>query len=185
MTEQNVDPKSALIIATSYGVEADELLTPQKHLEEAGCTVTVATPGGEDIQTLVGDKDPGPTVPATAALADVDVEGYAVLVIPGGTLNADSLRLDADALRLVNDFAEAGTPIAAICHGPWLAVEAGLVEGRTLTSYASLRTDITNAGGSWVDEPVAVDDTGSFPLITSRTPDDLEQFTGAIGKALA
>ncbi|GAA1327135.1 type 1 glutamine amidotransferase domain-containing protein [Brachybacterium rhamnosum] len=185
MNEQNADQKSALIIATSYGVEADELLAPQRYLEGAGYAVTVATPDGEDIRTLVSDKDPGPTVPATSTLADVDVEGHAVLVVPGGTLNADSLRLDADALRLVKGFAEAGTPIAAICHGPWLAVEADLVEGRTLTSYASLRTDISNAGGSWVDEPVAVDDTGSFTLITSRTPEDLEQFTAAIGEHLA
>ena len=177
--------KKALIIATSYGVERDELLVPRDHLREEGVAVTVATVDGDDVQTLVGDKDPGSTVAADAAIADVDPADYDVLVVPGGTLNADTLRTDARAQSVVRSFADAGKPVAAICHGPWLIVETGLLVGKTLTSYSSLRTDVNNAGGNWVDEAVVSDDTNGFTLITSRTPDDLSDFTGAIDAQLA
>ncbi|UEA59613.1 DJ-1/PfpI/YhbO family deglycase/protease [Gordonia otitidis] len=177
--------KKALIIATSYGVERDELLVPRDHLRDEGVAVTVATVDGDDVQTLVGDKDPGSTVAADAAIADVDPADFDVLVVPGGTLNADTLRTDATAQSVVRGFAEAGKPVAAICHGPWLIVETGLLVGKTLTSYPSLRTDVNNAGGNWVDEAVVSDDTNGFTLITSRTPDDLPDFTGAIDAQLA
>lgn len=106
-------------------------------------------------------------------------------MIPGGTLNADALRTDSDALRIAKDAAAAGIPIAAICHGPWLLVNADLIVGKTLTSYPALAVDITNAGGSWADEEVCVDTTNGFSLITSRTPADLQAFNHAVLKALA
>ena len=177
--------KKALIIATSYGVERDELLVPRDHLRDEGVAVTVATVDGDDVQTLVGDKDPGSTVAADAAIADIDPADFDVLVVPGGTLNADTLRTDATAQSVVRSFADAGKPVAAICHGPWLIVETGLLVGKTLTSYSSLRTDVNNAGGNWVDESVVSDDTNGFTLITSRTPDDLSEFTAAIDAQLA
>ncbi|SER98955.1 protease I [Propionibacterium cyclohexanicum] len=176
--------KRVAIIASSYGVEADELLTPKGYLESAGYEVVVATPDSQTIQTLVSDKDPGPTVRADAALAELSPSDFDLLVIPGGTINADTLRLQEDARRIAEGFAASGKPIAAICHGPWLVVETGLARGKTLTSYPSLRTDITNAGGNWVDRSVEVDDAQGFTLITSRTPGDLTDFDAAIGEVL-
>ena len=110
---------------------------------------------------------------------------FDLLLIPGGTLNADALRLESGAVDTVRAFASSGRPIAAICHGPWALVEAGVVEGRTVTSYPSLRTDLRNAGATWVDQSVSVDDGGPFTLVTSRRPDDLDDFLPAVEKALA
>jgi protease I len=176
---------SVLVIATNYGVEQDEIVVPITALTDAGATVTVAAVEAGDIQTLVGDRDPGQTVQADMTLDAVDPAAFAALVIPGGTINADTLRLQETAVDLANAFATAGKPIAAICHGPWLLVEGNLVRNKTLTSYASLQTDIENAGGSWVDAEVQVDETEGFTLITSRTPKDLDAFTGALTAVLA
>ena len=118
-------------------------------------------------------------------LTDVDPSGYEMLLIPGGTLNADFLRRDETAVGLVRSFASTGRPVAAICHGPWALVEADVVKGKTLTSYASLQTDIRNAGAEWVDTSVVSDAANGWLLITSRTPDDLDDFVGEIDKALA
>jgi protease I len=107
-----------------------------------------------------------------------------MLIIPGGTLNADHLRMNEDAVSTVRSFASAGRPVAAICHGPWALVEADAVGGKTLTSYPSLRTDIRNAGGAWLDEPVMRDDAGGWTLITSRTPEDLDDFLREVESAL-
>lgn len=178
------DPKKILVIATSYGVETDELIKPKEYLEENGHRVTVATPENESIQTLVMDYDSGARVPSDALLSESQADDFDILIVPGGTINADALRQDDHAQRLVKAFAAAGKPIAAICHAPWLIVEADLVVGKTLTSFLSLRTDVNNAGGAWVDKPVVVDDTNGFILITSRTPKDMEQFTAAISGQL-
>lgn len=177
--------KKVAIIATSYGVEEAEIVEPKKYVESIGNAVTVATPDNETIQTLEGDKDPASKVSSDVALSSIHAADFDLLVIPGGTLNADSLRIDTEAQRIIKEFADAGKPVAAICHGPWLAVETGLAQGKTLTSYASLHTDIANAGGNWVDKSVVVDDASGYTLITSRTPADLDDFNAAIGAQLA
>ena len=176
---------NSLIITTNYGTETDEIQKPLQALKAAGVTTTVASVDGNEIQTLRGDKTTGPSVDSDTTLGAVTASDYDIVVIPGGTLNADTLRTDSDALRIVKDAAAAGIPIAAICHGPWLLVNAGLVAGKTLTSYPALAVDITNAGGSWVDEEVQVDTTNGFTLITSRTPADLQAFNHAVLNALA
>jgi protease I len=185
MSDKDLSGRRVLAIVTNYGVEQDELVVPVDHLRERGAEVDVAAVTDDPIQTLVGDKDPGKSVDPTTTLAAVDASTYDLLLVPGGTLNADSLRLDSDAVGIVNAFASGGRPVAAICHGPWALVEAGIVDGRRLTSYASLATDVRNAGGSWVDETVVRDDSGSPVLITSRTPKDLDAFLGEVDRALA
>ncbi|RII20192.1 General stress protein 18 [Streptomyces sp. YIM 130001] len=182
---QPLDGRRILAMVTNYGVEQDELLTPVRHLRNQGAEVSVAAVTKDPIETLVGDQNPGESAEPDLTLAEADPAAYDLLLVPGGTLNADSLRLQDDALRVVRALTEAGKPVAAICHGPWILVEAGLVSGRTLTSYASLRTDIVNAGGDWIDKSVAVDEGDGRLLITSRTPDDLPDFLREIDAALA
>ncbi|MFB8415042.1 type 1 glutamine amidotransferase domain-containing protein [Streptomyces albidoflavus] len=177
-------PSRVLAIVTNYGVEQDELLVPVRHLRDHGTPVDVAGVSAGEIRTLVGDKDPGDSGTADLALADVDPSGYDLLLIPGGTLNADSLRLDDKAMEIVRAFTSSGRPVAAICHGPWALVETGAVQGKRLTSYASLQTDVRNAGGEWVDEAVVTDDTGGWTLITSRDPGDLKEFLREIDSTL-
>lgn len=185
MADTPLAGRRVLAIVTNYGVEQDELVVPVGRLRDDGAEVRVAAVSSDEIRTLVGDKDPGETVRPDLTLADVDPTAYDLLLVPGGTLNADSLRLQDKALEIVRSFTRTGRPIAAICHGPWLLVEAGVVDGRTLTSYASVRTDIRNAGGNWVDEPVISDNTGDWVLVTSRTPDDLGPFVREAKSALA
>jgi protease I len=120
-------------------------------------------------------------VPVDGKIADADVESYDALVLPGGVINADHLRLDSTAVEFVRKFLESGKPTAVICHAPWMLVEADVLDGRRLTSYKSLATDIENAGGEWEDRTVVVDEN----LITSRNPDDLPAFIDAIADALA
>ncbi|MEU4264412.1 type 1 glutamine amidotransferase domain-containing protein [Streptomyces argenteolus] len=184
MTGTDLDGRRVLAIVTNYGVEQDELVVPLRHLRDRGATVDVAAVTTSPVRTLVGEKDPGEAVRPSLTMAEVDPAGYDLLLVPGGTLNADSLRLQETAVGIVRSFTSAGRPVAAICHGPWVLVEAGVVTDKTLTSYASLRTDIRNAGGNWVDEAVVSDDTGGWLLITSRTPDDLEDFLHEVGKEL-
>jgi len=167
---------SALIITTTYGVEQDELKRPLEGLREAGIPVTLAAPGGETIQSLVGDKDPGETFTPDAALEDVQAGDHAVLVVPGGTINADTLRTHEAAVSLVQSFAADGRTVAAICHGPWLLIEAGVMEGREATSYHSIKTDMINAGAKWEDSEIAIDNG----IITSRSPKDLDAFIAKI-----
>ncbi|GAA2941262.1 MULTISPECIES: type 1 glutamine amidotransferase domain-containing protein [Streptomyces] len=185
MTDTDLDGRRVLAIVTNYGVEQDELVVPVRHLRDAGATVDIAAVSTDAIRTLVGDKDPGESVQPSLSLADADPDGYDLLLVPGGTLNADTLRLQDDALDIVRTFTSSGRPVAAICHGPWVLVETGAAKGKTLTSYASLRTDIENAGGSWVDRPVVADRAGDWLLITSRDPGDLEDFLREIDKELA
>lgn len=185
MADKPLNGHRVLALVTNYGVERDELLVPLTRLREDGADVTVAAATADPILTLVGDKDPGESVEPDATFDVVDPGDHQLLLLPGGTLNADQLRLDDKALAIVKAFVTSGRPIAAICHGPWALVEADAVRGKTLTSYASLRTDIRNAGAaSWVDEPVVSDTAGGYTLVTSRTPKDLDAFVDAINKAL-
>ncbi|MFJ7988636.1 type 1 glutamine amidotransferase domain-containing protein [Streptomyces sp. NPDC096351] len=176
--------KNVLILTTNFGTEQDELVRPAADLRKAGAAVTVAAQKDEAVRTVVSDRDPGAVVPPDTTLAKASEEDYAAVVVPGGTVNADQLRTDADARRLLAAFAEAGKPVAAICHGPWLLVDSGLARGRDLTSYPSLRPDLENAGATWTDREVVVDTSGGHTLITSRNPGDLDAFTTAIADAL-
>lgn len=186
MAATDLTGRTVLAIVTNYGVEQDELVVPLEHLRDRGAVVTVAATTTDDVATLVGDKDPGRHVPVDVALDDVDPAGFDLLLVPGGTLNADTLRREESATRIVRSFTESGRPVAAICHGPWVLVEAGVVEGKTLTSYPSLQTDVRNAGpAEWRDEAVCVDDAGGWRLITSRGPGDLDAFGRAIDEVLA
>jgi protease I len=171
--------KRILIIATDH-FEESELLEPKQALERAGHTVKVASPQTKPIQ---GEKKGKPTKTVTPDLTLQQAHGeeFDALVVPGGVGNPDALRLDSDAVGLVKVFMEQKKPVAAICHGPWLLVEANVVKGRTLTAWPSVRTDLKNAGADVVDEAVVVDDN----LITSRKPDDLPQFNQALLQALA
>jgi protease I len=122
------------------------------------------------------DVNPGETFTVEKTFSDVSADEYDGLIVPGGTVGADNLRADEDAMSFIRSFFEQAKPVGVICHGPWTLVETGLVNGRTLTSYPSLQTDIRNAGGNWVDEEVVVDQG----LVTSRNPDDLEAFCSKI-----
>ena len=183
MTDTELSGRRILAIVSNYGVEQDELKVPMQHLTDAGARVAVAAVEKGTIQTLVGDKDPGETFEPTSTLDQVDPAAYDLLLIPGGTINADTLRQQEAAVAITRSFIEAGRPTAAICHGPWTLVETGALTGKRLTSYASLQTDVRNAGGEWVDEPVVVDGEG-WPLVTSRSPKDLPDFTAGIDRVL-
>ncbi|MFJ5295942.1 type 1 glutamine amidotransferase domain-containing protein [Pseudomonas sp. NPDC088368] len=177
--------KKVLIITANTGIERDELLKPLEALKGMGATVTHATIKGGAAQTFLHDTEKDTSVTSDARLAGLSADQFDALIIPGGTVNADTLRQDADAQRLVKAFADAGKLIAAICHGPWLLIDAGVVEGKTLTSYPSVRTDLLNAkAAGWVDAEVKQCGANDWTLITSRTPDDLPAFNEAIGKAL-
>ncbi|MET9497939.1 type 1 glutamine amidotransferase domain-containing protein [Streptomyces sp. NPDC006552] len=186
MADTQLDGRRVLVLVTNYGVEQDELLVPLKKLRDQGADVTVAAQSTDAVQTLVGDKDPGETVRPDTTIDEVDPGAYDLLLVPGGTLNVDTLRLDEKAVRAAASFAGSGRPIAAICHGPWLLVEADVLRDKTLTSYPSLKTDIRNAGAKeWVDEPAKRCTAAGYPLITSRTPKDLDDFVGAIDEVLS
>jgi protease I len=171
--------KQIAIIATDHFEEA-ELVTPRDELAKAGADVKVYSVSGEPIQAVEGDTEPTQKVDVDGSLGEVDVSAFDGVVVPGGTVNADHMRLDEDAQRIVKAAYDAGKVLAVICHGPWLLVNAGLADGRRLTSYPSLELDLRNAGATWVDEEVVIDG----PLITSRNPDDLPAFVDAITKAL-
>ncbi|MFC0599217.1 type 1 glutamine amidotransferase domain-containing protein [Streptomyces palmae] len=160
------------------GVEQVELTEPWQAVHHGGGDpVLVSTKPGR-IQAF-NHLDKADTFPVDAVVKDVSVQDYVGLVLPGGVANPDALRMDPDAVAFVKGFFEAGKPVAAICHAPWTLVEADVVRGRTLTSWPSLRTDIRNAGGTWVDEQVQVCEAAPSTLVTSRKPDDLKAFAEA------
>ena len=155
----------AFLMANS-GVEEAELVEPRNAVTNAGATVVLLAPEKETIQAFSHDVEKGGTFQADEAVKNADPSSYDLLVLPGGTTNPDKLRLDTDAIDFVRRFVAAGKPVAAICHGPWTLVEAGVVDGKTLTSWPSLRTDIVNAGGDWRDEEVFVCPMKGWTLIT-------------------
>jgi protease I len=157
------------------GVEQVELTDPWQAAVDAGHEpVLVSTRPGE-VQAF-NHRDTGDTFMVDEVVGEVPAESFGGLVLPGGVANPDFLRTDEKAVAFVKDFFEQGRPVAAICHAPWTLVEADVVRGRVLTSWPSLRTDVRNAGGTWVDEQVKVCDHGSNKLVTSRKPDDLKAF---------
>ncbi|TCD02265.1 type 1 glutamine amidotransferase [Erythrobacteraceae bacterium CFH 75059] len=166
--------KTVMILATD-GFEQSELLKPKQALEDAGFRTEVVSLEAGEIKGWDED-DWGERVPVDRTLADVDADDYAALLLPGGQINPDTLRAEKRAVDLVRAFAEAGKPVAAICHAPWLLIEAGLVRGRTVTGYPSIRTDLANAGANVVDQEVATDGN----LITSRNPGDIPAFSRAL-----
>jgi protease I len=163
--------KKIAILVANEGIEQVELTEPRKALEQAGAQVELLAPESGETQAF-NHLDKGDTFPVDKTVGDASAGDYDGLMLPGGVANPDNLRTDADAVRFVQGFVNAGKPIAAICHAPWTLVEADAVKGRTLTSWPSLQTDIRNAGGTWVDEEVVVDQG----LVTSRKPDDLPAF---------
>ncbi|WP_277453545.1 type 1 glutamine amidotransferase domain-containing protein [Janibacter sp. DB-40] len=177
--------KRIAVLLANSGVEQAELTTPWQALGDAGAQMTLIAPEKGEVQAFNNDVEKGDTFQADVSIADVKAGDYDALVLPGGTTNADRLRMDSDAVAFVKAIAEAGTPIASICHGPWALVEAGVVEGRTLTSFPSLQTDIRNAGGTWVDEESVTCTAGNFTLVTSRNPGDLDPFVDSAAKAFA
>ncbi|RKF13502.1 type 1 glutamine amidotransferase [Roseovarius spongiae] len=170
----DISNKKIAILATN-GFEQSELEHPRDALRNAGAEVHVIAPGGSEIRGWDED-DWGDKVNVDHTLDAVKSADYDALVLPGGQINPDLLRVDEDAVRFVRSFWEAKKPIGAICHAAWLLIEAEIVEGRELTSYHSVRTDVENAGGNWRDEEVVVDQG----LVTSRNPGDLEAFSAKL-----
>ncbi len=170
------DIKSATIaLLATDGYEKSELFEPKRQLEAAGATVHVVSLEAGSIRSW-DQTDWGESVGVDVVLSDAKVEDYDALVLPGGQINPDVLRTEADAVSFVKRFFDTGKPLAAICHAPWLLVEAGIAKGRKLTSYSSIKTDVQNAGGQWEDSAVVVDEG----LITSRNPQDLDAFCAKI-----
>lgn len=169
-----LDGKRVAFLCTD-GVEQVELTEPMKAVTEAGAQTTVVSLEPGQVQAF-NHLDPADKIPVDVTAADADPSEFDALVLPGGVANPDALRMDPDAVRFVKSFFEQNKPVGVICHGPWTLVEAGVVKGRTLTSWPSLRTDLRNAGASWVDEEVHVD--GS--LVSSRNPDDIPSFNRAV-----
>lgn len=169
-----LEGKRIAILATD-GVEQVELTDVRKAFDDAGAKTELISPRAGSIQAFHHDEK-GDRFPVDRKLGDASSADYAGLYLPGGVANPDALRMDVDAVQLVREFMAGDKPVAAICHGAWLLVEADAVAGRKLTSWPSLKTDIMNAGGEWVDEPVCVDGD----LITSRKPEDIPAFTSRL-----
>lgn len=170
--------KIAILMAD--GVEESELLEPSKALKMEGAEVVVASPRGEEVQVMRHDEK---TIKANSQMktSELRASEFDGVMLPGGAMNADLLRMDEDARRFVRDMNDAGKPMAVICHAPWLLVSADIVRGRTLTSYFTVQDDIRNAGGNWVDQETVVDGN----LLTSRSPADIPAFNAKMIEMLA
>ena len=179
MADELKGRKVAILVANE-GVEQVELTEPRKAVEDAGAQTTLVSLENDEIQGM-NHFDKGDTFQADVAVADADASDFDALLLPGGVGNPDQLRADEDAVAFTRAFFEAGKPVGVICHGPWTLVEAGVLKGRTITSWPSLQTDIRNAGGTWVDEEVHVDQG----LVSSRNPDDLPAFCAKVVEEFA
>jgi len=171
--------RTVAFLATD-GVEEVELTAPWNALKQAGADVKLISDKPGEIQAMNHDEK-GDKFPVDAEASNVSAHDFDALVLPGGVANPDRLRTNADAVNFVREFMEADKPVAAICHAPWLLVEADAVRGRTITSWPSLQTDVKNAGGAWVDKQVQLDQK----LLTSRKPDDLPAFCAQLVELLA
>lgn len=170
--------KVAILVAE--GFEEVELTEPRKALHEAGAQTTLVSPEEGTVRGWA-KTDWGEEIPVELPLSEAKAEDFDAILLPGGVMNPDHLRTEPDAVKFTRDFASAGKPIASICHGPWLLVEADIVRGRTVTSYPSLRTDLENAGAQWVDQEVVVDEG----MVTSRNPDDIPAFNRKMVEEIA
>lgn len=179
MSDQLQGKKIAVLVANE-GVEQVELTSPLEALREAGADVSLLAPEAAEIQAF-NHLDKGDSFSPDGTVGEADPREYDGLVLPGGVANPDQLRTDTDAVQFVRSFFEAGKPVGAICHGPWTLINADVVDGRTLTSWPSLQTDLRNAGAHWVDEEVHVD----RGLVSSRKPDDLEAFNAKLVEEFA
>lgn len=171
--------KTVAIIVSDF-VEEPELVEPRDKLREAGATVRIYSVSGDPVQLVESDTEPTQKVDVDGTLDDLDVGRIQALVVPGGTVNADRLRVESRAQDIAREAMERNLPVAVICHGPWLLVSSGLSRGRRLTSFHTLADDVRNSGGTWIDDEVVVDRN----LITSRSPDDLPAFLKALEDAL-
>lgn len=171
-----LEGKKIAILIAPRGTEEPEFKKPKDAVEAAGATVIVVGIEAGDAKTNNSDLDPGSSYAVDKKVTDVAASNFDGLVIPGGCVGADKLRANADVVSFVRSFFEQAKPVGVICHGPWLLVEADVLEGRTATSYSSIRKDIENAGGTWVDKEVVTDNG----LVTSRKPDDLPAFCAKI-----
>lgn len=183
MDTPRLDGVKVAVLATN-GFEQSELVEPKKALEDAGATVHVVSPASGSIKGW-DKKDWGDSVDVDVALSDASADDYDGLVLPGGQMNPDVLRIDADAVAFVRAFADAAKPIAAICHAPWLLIEAGIAADRDVTSWPSVKTDLTNAGARWTDREVVRCGSGAGPLVTSRKPEDIPAFNETVIEVLA
>ncbi|GHC63798.1 DJ-1/PfpI/YhbO family deglycase/protease [Limoniibacter endophyticus] len=173
-----IEQSKILILATD-GYERSELRVPLDELKNRGATVHIASPKTDPIKSW-DETDWGDTVGVDIKASDVNITDYDALVLPGGQINPDKLRMDKDAMRVVNEFVQSGKVIAAICHGPWLLAEADAVRDRKMTSFPSIKTDLVNAGAKWTDQEVVTDQG----IITSRNPKDLPAFVAKIVEEL-
>jgi protease I len=172
--------KKIAFLTANEGVEQVELTEPLRAVREAGAEAELLAPEAGEVQAF-NHLDKGDTFEADCAVGDADAREYDGLVLPGGVANPDVLRTKPEALEFVRAFFAAGKPVGAICHAPWTLIDAGVVKGRTLTSWPSLQTDLKNAGAEWVDEEVHVDQG----FVSSRKPDDLEAFNAKIVEEFA
>jgi protease I len=179
MTDTLKGKKVAIAVANE-GIEQIELVEPRQALEAAGATVELLAPESGEVQAF-NHLDQADTFAVDATFDGADASDYDALMLPGGVANPDNLRTHPEAVAFIRAFFDAGKPVAAICHAPWTLVEADVVRGRTLTSWPSLQTDLRNAGATWVDEEVVVDEG----LVTSRKPDDLKAFNAKMVEEFA
>ncbi|MET3369706.1 MULTISPECIES: type 1 glutamine amidotransferase domain-containing protein [Paenarthrobacter] len=174
MSEHNITGKKVAFLLTD-GVEQVELTSPWQAVKDAGGEPTLVAPSKGKLQGFNG-VEKGDTFDVDLAVADANASDFDALVLPGGVVNADHLRVDKDAQNFTRAFFEQHKPVASICHGPWILIEAGVIKGRNVTSYHTLQTDLKNAGANWTDEEVVVDQG----LVTSRNPDDLPAFNSKV-----
>jgi protease I len=179
VTEQALHGRTVAFLVANEGVEQVELTEPWQAVKDAGGTPQLIAPAADTVQGF-NARDRADTFQPDLSVADADPAGFAALVLPGGVVNGDKLRADRGAVELVRAFFAAGTPVASICHAPWILVEADVLRGRRMTSWHSLATDLRNAGAEWVDEELVVDTNGPNTLITSRHPGDLKVFNSAL-----